>query len=563
MEILAIEKSSKKKKYFNYFKKNDLSDEEKTIILNCSIDNKIIKNNNNLKNFEIINKNFNFFLDFFQKRLNHIHNENNNKVYWQKIIGYWLYDFIEESFYHWTKIENFCERYKILGCKNFFFEDFIPDDTNDFHKLRVSSTSWKNWFIKECLKFRIGKELELYPIKKKEKEKIKKKNFFLHTSDYFFAERNNLFLYRLDLPIKKKLSIFLKYKFLQIPFKKKKIYINENTNFEIRKEFSNFRSEEKFQNFIFNLVPYCIPKNFIENYKNFKQVSLNLKWPKKPKYILSSFPYFDDVFKFYYSNLDSRKTKMIILQHGSEILKIDFKLSRKILPVFAKASWGFNKDNKNEYVSTFTKSSQPIYKKKFLIKNNNRNLILLYNFNENYCAPYGLRYDQFIRNKAILDNSKLIYSQMSEPIKKKTDIKILNLNERNFLKKKLIADYPNIKIVDEKLSLKNIMNNYNLFIHFFISTPFYECMYFNKPSILIIDRRVLFWQLKPGIEEFFKKYKNIIFFYSCDEATKFIENIDIEKWWNSKSVQVMRKEFCDQFCRDSSEFMSRLNRMII
>ena len=68
MEILAIEKSFKKKEYFNYFNKNDLSDEDKTIISNCSIDNKISKNNDdNIKSFEIINKNFDFFLTFFQK----------------------------------------------------------------------------------------------------------------------------------------------------------------------------------------------------------------------------------------------------------------------------------------------------------------------------------------------------------------------------------------------------------------------------------------------------------------------------------------------------------------
>ena len=560
MEILAIEKSLKKKEYFNYFNKSEFSDEDKTIISNYSIDNKISKNNSdNLKSFEIVNKNFDFFLNFFQKRLNHIHNENNNKIYWHKIIGEWLYDLIEESFYHWTKIENFSERYEILGCKNFAFEETIPEDTKDFHFLRTTSISWKNWFVKECLRFKTGNKFEFYSIKKEEKEK---KKFYLEINRYFFLGHDNLFLYKCDLPKKKTLSIFLKYYLLQIPLKKKKIYINENTNFEVRKEFSNFKFEDKFQNFILNLVPYCIPKNFIESYKNFKQVALNLKWPKKPKYILSSYPYYDDVFKFYYSNLNNSKTKMIILQHGSQILKIDFKLGKKRFPVFAKTSWGLNKDNRNEYLSTFTKSSQPINKKKFFIKNNNRNLILLYNFNENYCIPYGLKYDQYIRNKAILYNLRLIYSQMDEKIKKKTDFKILNLNDKNFLKKKMMIDFPNTQILDKKLTLRNVMNNYNLFIHFFISTPFYECMYFNKPSILIIDRRILFWQLKPGIEKFFKKYKNIIFFYSCDEVTKFIKGLDLEKWWNSKTVQKMRKEFCDQFCSDSSEFIPRLKRII-
>ena len=75
MEILAVEKSSKKKEYFNYFNKSDFSDADKTIISKYSIDNIISKNNDdNLKNFETINNNFDFFLKFFQKKLNHIHN---------------------------------------------------------------------------------------------------------------------------------------------------------------------------------------------------------------------------------------------------------------------------------------------------------------------------------------------------------------------------------------------------------------------------------------------------------------------------------------------------------
>ena len=49
--------------------------------------------------------------------------------------------------------------------------------------------------------------------------------------------------------------------------------------------------------------------------------------------------------------------------------------------------------------------------KKNSYKNNNRNLIILYNFNENYCTPYGLKYDQYIRNK-LFYITKLIYSQM-------------------------------------------------------------------------------------------------------------------------------------------------------
>ena len=184
MEILTLEKSLKKKEYFNYFNKNSLSDEDKILKSYCSIDNKILKNNNdNLKSFETINKNFDLFLNFFQKNLNHIHNENNNKIYWHKIIGEWLYDFIEELFYHWTKIENFSEKYKILGCQNFSFEDFIPEDTKDFHKLRTTSVPWKNWLIKECLKFKLGEELDLYPQKKK--NKIIKKKFFLEINNFF------------------------------------------------------------------------------------------------------------------------------------------------------------------------------------------------------------------------------------------------------------------------------------------------------------------------------------------------------------------------------------------
>ena len=89
-------------------------------------------------------------------------------------------------------------------------------------------------------------------------------------------------------------------------------------------------------------------------------------------------------------------------------------------------------------------------------------------------------------------------------------------------------------------------------MHFYLGTPFFESMLFNKPSIIILNKHFQL-HFDKKFEIFVNKFmKNKIIFKSADEAGLFVNKnyFSIEKWWNSKKVQDTRKEFCNMYCRN-------------
>ena len=77
-------------------------------------------------------------------------------------------------------------------------------------------------------------------------------------------------------------------------------------------------------------------------------------------------------------------------------------------------------------------------------------------------------------------------------------------------------------------------------------------MLFNKPSIIILDRRFQL-HFDKNFEVLINKFtKRKIIFKSAAEAGLFINRnyYFIEKWWNSKKVQDTRKEFCNMYCKN-------------
>ena len=94
---------------------------------------------------------------------------------------------------------------------------------------------------------------------------------------------------------------------------------------------------------------------------------------------------------------------------------------------------------------------------------------------------------------------------------------------------------------------------YNLSVHFFIGTPFFESIYLNQPTILIFDRKVHL-SFDKNFLGFIKKFKNNkICFDSPSEAADFINNnyANLEDWWKSPKRQKILNEFREIFCRKS------------
>ena len=69
----------------------------------------------------------------------------------------------------------------------------------------------------------------------------------------------------------------------------------------------------------------------------------------------------------------------------------------------------------------------------------------------------------------------------------------------------LRKNFPLIKFENEKKSFLEIINNFNVFIHIFFGTTFFESMTLNKPSIIIYNEHI-----HPPFDNNFKSYLQFI-----------------------------------------------------
>lgn len=364
-----------------------------------------------------------------------------------------------------------------------------------------------------------------------------------------------------------------KYKCLYFNFFKKKEIENVSNNF--RKELSKLILKKKklalknFKNFLLSKLVDNIPKIFIENFEQLEKEYKKSKWPENPKYILTSYGhYYDELFKYFVADKTEnyKKINFFILQHGYANIFLhnsfyfnfyERRISNGLI------TWGGRKNNK--YL-------KPFFYPKIYITNVDqfdfddlkKIVIISYNFNTQiYLTPNGsMDYDS--ANQITLFN----IFKFLEPLKKEFHNKIYlrNLNMRiqnNNFEKTLINNFNFIKIDNIKNNFKSTLKKYNLFVHFFFGTPFFECMAMNKPSIIIYNQNHhLTFDHKFML--FLKKLEDVkILFKNSYDASNFLNQnySNLDKWWNSKKLQRIRIAFCNEYCHVTNKHLSLIDKI--
>ena len=140
----------------------------------------------------------------------------------------------------------------------------------------------------------------------------------------------------------------------------------------------------------------------------------------------------------------------------------------------------------------------------------------------------------------------------------KRNIKILNIKRinKNKINKKISYD-------DASVPFLKILPEAKIIIHDSNNTGFLECLFFNVPTILILDKKLERFEKKS------RKYLNLmkrekIIHYDHKTATDFLnKNLhNIEKWWHDKKIQSVRKKFCNIYVKRSNDSINDLSRFL-
>lgn len=501
-------------------------------------------------------------VNLLSKKLNQIHNKNYNTIYWKFFLHRWLMLYIVTTYFHWKTANLFLKNFKIKSLYNLNLDNkiFIPDSTLHFRKISLMHNGyWSHWTFVKIFKFRL-KNIRDIGIKLKKKINFNKK---LNEYAKIFKSKvlNISFKKRIffsDLSFDRKIiyDLFIKYKFFNNHYAYKEIIINsDESQKHIRKKFfKNLKKNDcKFENFLVEHMQYCLPKIYLENYKSLDNEYKNLNWPKNPEFILSTYAHYnDEMFKIYCANKINKNSKFFIAQHGEAGIYANndfFNIGWDKLICNKFLSWGKLKKQKHKkffYTKKYFKNNN-----KFLFSNNNKILFVSHTFQETIVRYYnGVTAAEV--NQTSFKNILSLSSSINQNIIYEPHLRSSDLTENKTFKKEIKRIIPKLKFLDIKKNYLDIINNYNLIIHFFLSTPFFESVLHNTPTILIFEKKIHL-NFNKNFNKMIKKlHKQKIFFSSTEKATKFINdnNGNLEKWWNSKSVQNLRAEICNDYCRN-------------
>ena len=174
---------------------------------------------------------------------------------------------------------------------------------------------WSHLIFRKIMNYRLNKLNEIKLSTKKSIKYFSDANF----NNFNVIDKNiiNFSLFKkivlFKLSFDKKIIFHLKIKnfFFNIFFKNFTTKLKFKSN-NLRYEFCSLFStqNDNFENFLIKSIHLAFPKIFLENYEFLERSYLNLKWPKNPDYILTTYGhYYDELFKIYCAKKLNKKFK--------------------------------------------------------------------------------------------------------------------------------------------------------------------------------------------------------------------------------------------------------------
>tara|TARA_Y100000816_G_C26106430_1_gene588183 strand:+ start:1161 stop:2942 length:1782 start_codon:yes stop_codon:yes gene_type:complete len=514
------------------------------------------------------------FITSLTVKFNKIHNQNHSEKYWNFLLSRWLLTFISQVYAKWVISSYILKKYKI---KKFFVielnnKDFTPENTEDAHYM---TSDFRGYYSHYCFK-----EIFNYKLNNLNKVKLSSKKFgnipkkpnniklvLKRINVIYFSFFKKIFFYKISFD--KKISLILQIKNFVFNFflNSKKIIIKKKKQDEIRnKFFQMFEKKSGFEGFLIEHMKTLMPKEFLENYSAIYKEHFFLNWPKDPDYIVTSYgQYYDELFKIYCAKNISKKTKLFIFQHGYGTYYLDDNFY----------STGWDKIKCNKYFvwgEQRRKGYLPFfYPKRWLLKEGNRLkakqnyriISFLYGFNEQPVkSPHGYQ-DIYIRNKAISTQTIAFYNILEKKLKRKINLRSLDVSYKKKVERTIKNSLHNVQIHDPYLNpFFNQLEKFDITIHFFLGTSFFDTLFVNKPSLLIYNEEHQFKHDKNFIQMLNKLKKNNIVFDDGTKAANFLnKNLsNLENWWNNPKVEKIKEEFRGKYCRNFNIF-SKDNRI--
>ena len=435
--------------------------------------------------FNIKNKVFSLrkkILSQLCKELNHLNKINYSIKEWEILLEPWLNNYLLGTYFRWIVVTKLISVYKRISFLEINVKNNIPVfDTLQFTALIHDNDVYNHLFFQDILRFkniqRDKKILEKnYKIKNEFIDKIYKKiksNYFLILYERII---NKLVKFKILINIRTKKVNFLKIclKLHLLPFKGLSIFnrnklidiFNRNSFDLIKRDNINLKLNKNsdFENFILNKIKRDIPRVYIENFNDIKNIHKN-ELEKVNTVLTDTMHWYNPIFKSWLAQKKNfnKNFKIITSSHGGiyggvpfccynkSISTIEFKYQKKILknqiklPCLFLEKYKRKLDDKILFICT----NVPKYPKHFstgpLSDEINFNYIQIKKFTENikkknkkkiFIRPYveQTAWEQDKRYQRLVGLKKVVNSNNAyEKLRRSAAIKIVNYPQTAFL----------------------------------------------------------------------------------------------------------------------------------
>ncbi|EMN24379.1 LIC12162 family transferase [Leptospira kirschneri] len=492
------------------------------------------------------------------QNLNRIHNTDRSLEFWRILVGPWLGLFIHIVYDRFESIRILKESGDFILPPRFVCNeaDMVPNGMIEFYNF-FANDYWNQWLFSSILDFFFQRDntqcLFIQPSPVYYSRIFQKsKSFKERCKDYLseFCVRKNEALIIADyLPLKD--SILFQLKLKQFP-KRRRNKTLEAFEFDrnIRSDWNIPQfSDDSFYSFIKSILPFQVPKAYIEGFENLKSITNSKEWPANPKFIFTSNSHVgDDIFKFWVATKKEKEAPLIISQHGGYygIGKISFledhekKISNRYL------TWGWHDEKCTNVIPNF---SIKLARKKDICYNPEGYGLLV-----EHCMP---RYSYWIQSVPVagqilkyFDDQYSFIEHLSPKVKSKFLIRLYSDDYGWNQKERWETLYPTLMYDSGQKSLESLMKESRICITTYNATTYLESLGLNMPTLIFWDPA--YWELRKSVLPYFKMLKDAdIFFEDPISAASVLNEIwdNIDDWWREKERQKVIKIFLEEYCR--------------
>lgn len=514
-----------------------------------------------------VNENYNLILPVLVDYLNHIHNENRNSVYWERIVGFWLHSIISNYLDKYKRLALAFEKEPHIQTVSLSFSSFqIPLSTrefinafreNDFFHLQQYSIILKDYFA-EHVEF-IDEFPHSIHTDAKTNNKIiffksiknKIREIFLSIIDRGYTSQ--VAFYVSMFSNKELFDFFWKSRFRYAPiFKDLTVKVNREIDINLRNQISGFSTKNNFSDSILhNSVKFFFPIELLEGYdvlslETSKHINKSI-----PRSIFTGIGFsWSSQFSIWAAKCSDLGTKLYGMQHGGTYGEVQIlggeALERKLTDHYV--TWGWNEDEKTIPLPSSRLISR--YFKKTNNKSKNKKNDILWittaDSRHNYFVGhtiFGNRFLQYFKHQHNL------YSLLDSKTQKNIKIRLYPNDFDWKLKYRWTAYFQDIKFSNPNNSfIQESLKSKLVIIDHLGGTTFLELLTLNVPVIIVANSNLFIHRKEAS--SFYRSLKEVgVIFTSNEEAAIQIPIItnDIEKWMLNKERRKAIDKFKNRF----------------